>query len=67
MSVKPLTVLPKWRFGLTLMLFVCFQKHALGLPYNKIRFELETYFGIPISEGELYPINKKVADLFGDK
>ena len=66
-SVKPFTVLPLWRFGLTLMLFVCFQKQALGLPYNKIAFELRTYFGIKVSEGELYLINKKVAELFGDK
>lgn len=66
-SVKPLTVLPLWRFGLTLMLFVCFQKQALGLPYNKIAFELYTYFGIKVSEGEVYLINKKVAELFGDK
>lgn len=64
---KPTDVIPNCRFGLTLMLFVCFQKFGLALPYNKIVFELWTYFGIKVSEGELCQIVQKIAELFGDR
>lgn len=39
----------------------------LALPYNKIKFQLKTYFGIKISEGELCKITQKIARLFGPK
>jgi transposase-like protein len=64
---KPIDVIPNCRFGLTLMLFVCFQKFGLALPYNKIAFELLAYFGIKVSEGELCQMVQKIAELFGDK
>jgi transposase-like protein len=64
---KPIDVIPNCRFGLTLMLFVCFQKFGLALPYNKINFELWTYFGIKVSEGELCQMVQKIAELFGDR
>jgi transposase-like protein len=64
---KPIDVLSNCRFGIKLMLFVCFQKHGLHLPYNKIAFELETYFGIKVSHGELCMIVQKMAKLFESK
>jgi thiol-disulfide isomerase/thioredoxin len=64
---KPVDVLPNMHFGLGLGLLVTFQSYALALPYNKIRFELETYFGIRISEGELCKITQKVSHMFGPK
>lgn len=66
-SPKPMDVLPKCHFGLVLMLFVCFQKYGLHLPFNKIAFELETYFGIRVSVGELSFMVQKIAGLFGPR
>lgn len=66
-SPQPLDVLPNCRFGLCLMLLVCFQKYGLHLPFNKIAFELETYFGIMVSQGELCMIVQRMAGLFGPR
>jgi len=66
-SPKPIDVLPKCHFGLVLMLFVCFQKYGLYLPFNKIAFELKTYFGIRVSIGELSFMVQKIAVLFGPR
>ncbi len=66
-SPQPLDVLPNCRFSLRLMLLVCFQKYGLHLPFNKIAFELETYFGITVSQGELCMIVQKIAELFGQQ
>jgi transposase len=57
--------LPNHRFGLQLMLFVVYQKVALGLSYRKIRTELRLYFGLRISRGELSNIVAQVSRLFG--
>ncbi len=57
--------LPSHRFGLQLMLFVVYQKVALGLSYSKIRTELSLYFGLRISRGELSNIVVQVSQLFG--
>jgi transposase len=57
--------LPRHRLGLKVMLFVVYQKVALGLSYGKIRRELATYFGLRISRGQLSNIVAEVADLFG--
>lgn len=57
--------LPNHRFGLQLMLFVVYQKVALGLSYRKIRTELRLYFGLHISRGELSNIVAQVSHLFG--
>ena len=66
-SPQPVDVLPKCRFGLRLMLLVCFQKYGLHLPFNKIVFELKTYFGIKVSDGELCLMIQKIAELFGPR
>ena len=57
--------LPGHRFGLQLMLFVVYQKVALGLSYSKIKTELRLYFGLTISRGELSNIVVQVSRLFG--
>lgn len=57
--------LPRHRLGLHVMLFVVYQKVALGLSYGKIRRELATYFGLRVSKGQLSNIIAEVAALFG--
>jgi hypothetical protein len=47
------------------MLFVVYQKVALGLSYGKIRRELTTYFGLSVSRGTLQAMVAEVARLFG--
>jgi transposase len=63
---NPVTAaLPRHRFGLYLLLFVCYQKVALGLSYGKIQRELALYFGLRISQGALPQMVAEVARLFG--
>jgi transposase len=57
--------LPRHRLGLNVMLFVVYQKVALGLSYGKVQRELATYFGLQVSKGQLSNIIAEVADLFG--
>ena len=57
--------LPRHRFSLHVLLFVVYQKVALGLSYGKIRRELATYFGLTVSLGELPTMVSEVARLFG--
>lgn len=64
---KPEDVIPNFRFGLNLMLFVCFQHFGLALTNNKIQIELLTYFGIKVSLGEISQIITKTGELFGPK
>ncbi len=63
---SPVTAaLPRHRVGFHVMLFVVYQKVAVGLSYGKIRHELRTYFGLTLSKGELSNIVDEVATLFG--
>ena len=64
---KPEGVIPNFRFGLNLMLFVCFQHFGLALTNNKIQLELLTYFGIKVSLGEISQIITKTGKIFGPK
>jgi transposase/cell division protein FtsB len=64
---KPENVIPNFRFGLNLMLFVCFQHFGLALTNNKIQLELLTYFGIKVSLGEISHIITKTGKIFGPK
>jgi transposase len=57
--------LPRHRLGLHVLLFVVYQKVALGLSYSKIQRELRSYFGLTISVGELPSMVAEVAALFG--
>jgi len=59
------TALPRRRLGLHLMLFVVYQKVALGLSYGKIQRELAIYFGLHASQGTLTAIVAELAQLFG--
>jgi len=63
---NPVTAaLPNYRLGLRLMLFVVYQKVALGLSYGKIKRELAIYFGLAVSRGTLQAMVAEVAHLFG--
>lgn len=63
---NPVTAaLPRHRLGLRVLLFVVYQKVALGLSYGKIRRELATYFGLSVSRGTLSALVAEVAQLFG--
>jgi len=64
---KPEGVIPNFRLGLNLMLFVCFQHFGLALTNNKIQLELLTYFGIKVSLGEISHIITKTGKIFGPK
>ena len=64
---RPEGVIPNFRFGLNLMLFVCFQHFGLALTNNKIQLELLTYFGIKVSLGEISHIITKTGKMFGPK
>jgi len=57
--------LPRHRLGLHVMLFVVYQKVALGLSYGKVQRELAIYFGLRISQGQLSNIVAEVAHIFG--
>jgi transposase len=57
--------LPGHRLGLYVLLFVVYQKVALGLSYSKIQRELRTYFGLSISLGELPSMVAEIARVFG--
>jgi transposase len=57
--------LPRHRLGLRVLLFVVYQKVALGLSYSKIQRELRSYFGLTLSLGELPNMVAEIAALFG--
>jgi transposase len=57
--------LPRHRLGLHVLLFVVYQKVALGLSYRKIHRELRSYFGLRVSVGELPGMVAEIAALFG--
>lgn len=59
------TALPRHRLGLHVLLFVVYQKVALGLSYGKIQHELRAYFGLTVSAGELPGMVAEIAALFG--
>ncbi len=57
--------LPRYRLGWHVMLFVVYQKVALGLSYGKIQHELVTYFSLHVSQGTLVRLVAEAARLFG--
>jgi len=61
---QPQNVLPKARFGLTLMVLVVTLKMQ-GLSLEKIRALLTSWFSLNICEAELYNIVIKIAKEFG--
>jgi len=57
--------IPHSRFGIKLMLWVDFQRHAMNMPFPKIRQELASHFGIEATEASLYNGVKRLARIFG--
>lgn len=57
--------LPNCRLGLNVMLFVVYQKVALGLSYGKVRRELSMYFGLEVSKAQLIWMVAEIARFFG--
>lgn len=63
---SPVTAaLPNYRLGLHVMLFVVYQKVALGLSYPKIKRELATYFGLTVTTATLINMVAEVGQIFG--
>jgi transposase len=63
---SPVTAaLPHHRLGWHVLLFVVYQKVAMGLSYGKIQRELQRYFGLTVSHGELPGMVAEVSRLFG--
>lgn len=59
------TALPRYRLGLHTMLFVVYQKVALGLSYPKIQRELALYFGLRVSITTLINMVAEMSQRFG--
>ena len=57
--------LPNCRLGLNVMLFVVYQKVALGLSYGKVQRELSMYFSLQVSKAQLIWMVAEIARLFG--
>src|SRR3990172_2496014 len=58
---------PNSRFGIRLMLWVDFQRHAINMPFSKIRHELEYHFGINSTEASLCNGVARLAGVFGNE
>jgi len=58
---------PNSRFGIRLMLWVDFQRHAINMPFSKIRHELEYHFGIKATEASLCNGVARLAGVFGNE
>jgi len=65
-DAQPAGVLPGQRFGLHLMLLVCYLR-TLGVTWEKTRVYLATAFGIRISHGALIHMEEAVAEALGPK
>jgi len=64
-ELKPKNVLPRARFGLTLMLFIMYLKLGLRTPSKKIVEYMQDIHGFTMSESEIYCILKQLSKLFG--
>ena len=63
---SPVTsALPSYRLGLNLMLFVVYQKVAMGLSYPKIQRELSLYYSLEVTTATLINMVHEVSRLFG--
>ena len=63
-SEIPDTVIPHCRLGTNVMLSVVYQKYALHLSYEKIRNNLETFFGLKTTGPTLYKAVKLIAQYY---
>jgi transposase len=60
-------VLPKTRIGPHTLTFVVLAKYRWNQPYAKIQDQLQTCFGLAISEGEIAKLISRSAELVDDK
>jgi len=66
-SAKPKQVLPKSRIGTNTLIYVLYSKYRLRLSQNLIQENLETYFNLKISQGELNNLLNKGQQVFKQK
>jgi len=59
-------VLPRARFGLSLMLLIMYLKLGLRLPAGKICDYFITMYDLEISEGGIFVVLRQLAEAFGD-
>lgn len=64
-EAKPDDVLPKFRFGINTMLYVCFLHFGMALTNQKIRKLLQMQYSLEISIGEISHILTKTGEHFG--
>ena len=64
---KPLEVLPKCRLGINTLVYVLYAKYRLRLTQNLIRENLQTYFNLKLSEGEIINLLNKGQEVFKEK
>ena len=66
-SAKPLEVLPKSRLGINTLLYVLHAKYRSRLSQELIRDNLETYFNLKVSKGEINNLLNKGSEVFKEK
>jgi transposase len=66
-TAKPLEVLPKCRLGINTLLYVLYSKYRLRLTQDLIKENLNTYFNLKISEGEINNLLNKGKEIFKPK
>ena len=60
-------ILPKTRIGPNTLTFVVLSKYRWNQPYEKIQDQLQTCFGLHVSQGEIALLIERTATLVGDK
>lgn len=60
-------ILPKTRIGSNTLIFVVLAKYRWNQPYEKIQDQLNTCFGLHISQGEIAKLIARAAELVGPK
>lgn len=66
-SAKVLDVIPHCMLGISVMLFVVYQRYGLHLPYNKIRENLYNCFGIETTDATLYNAVKLISEYYREE
>lgn len=66
-SAKPIEVLPKSRLGINTLLYVLYSKYKLRLPQNLIKENLQIYFNLKVSDGQLSNLLDKGKKVFKPK
>lgn len=66
-TAKPKEVLPRTRLGPNALLYVIYGKYRLRLPQNLIKENLNNYFHLKVSNGEINNLLAKAKLIFQDK